>query len=304
MEVILQCEKASNYKNKTKEYDFHSGGFTVIRLFEDIKKTKFLMELYKGSPRDLGSIDIKDLEAIPGSMLEINFRPYPKFDVFKEFIPENNIVTPNDIIPGLKQGNNFKFPLPSISGSKTEEEKVGLQKRTEVHLHNIAIIGNLKLDDEIKAIYAHLATEKSLTTEGRKRDKDSLNVQIRERRVNIKCHNGWKQISETKTVKLSAANREGKMETDQLVSIKDFIPNEYVAIIFEFEYVVSVQGHSEKVICLGYNTLFPELNTAGMTKNYDTDIRLNKGPGETLFNELLVSEIASESYDQIFDFVL
>jgi hypothetical protein len=60
---------------------------------------------------------------------------------------------------------------------------------------------------------------------------------------------------------LSSADFEGKMINDDIIKISEFIPHELVAIIFEFEYVVSVQGFSEKTLCLGYKIHLPEFNS-------------------------------------------
>ena len=77
-----------------------------------------------------------------------------------------------------------------------------------------------------------------------------------------------------------------------------------MAIIFEFEYDIQVNGRTEKTICLGYQVHLPGLNSIGKPEDRDIEMRLAKGPGETLNREMIVSEAATDSIDQIFDFVL
>ena len=59
-----------------------------------MKKELNMLNLYKGSPRELSSHGLKDFDTIPGAGITIKFSGYTKFDCLKEFIPQNNLVTP------------------------------------------------------------------------------------------------------------------------------------------------------------------------------------------------------------------
>jgi hypothetical protein len=83
IEVIITFEKATNYKNKTNEMEYHSGGFACVPIFADLKKENHSVTLYKGSPRLLSCTAINDLIPIAGSALMIGFGRYPRFDTLK-----------------------------------------------------------------------------------------------------------------------------------------------------------------------------------------------------------------------------
>lgn len=80
----------------------------------NIGKEKEVFYVTKGSPRDLtAEIDKKD-KKIGETNVVLTIRPYPAFSPLSRLVPQHNIVSDKDIIPGinhyLMKGNNFPVP--------------------------------------------------------------------------------------------------------------------------------------------------------------------------------------------------
>jgi hypothetical protein len=71
------------------------------------------------------------------------------------------------------------------------------------------------------------------STKGQVLDVKDQNVIIRERKVSVRCHNGWKNIGDEVHTTLSAQNKYGLFLSNVSIQLKDFIPDEMIAIIFE-----------------------------------------------------------------------
>jgi hypothetical protein len=89
-----------------------------------------------------------------------------------------------------------------------------------------------------------------------------------------------------------------------VITVSDYVPHEYVTLIFELEFEVQIQGYERKVVCLGFQKHLPELNAIGQPVDVDFQCKLMKGPGITLDNELIFSEQAAGTQDNVCDFTL
>ena len=69
-------------------------------------------------------------------------------------------------------------------------------------------------------------------SDGKMQDLEDIQVSVTERKINIRCHNGWRYITDNKSTSLSKPDWYGKFTADNIV-IKDYIPNEMVGLIFE-----------------------------------------------------------------------
>jgi len=67
-------------------------------------------------------------------------REFKKFDNLKDLIPQNNLVTQQDIIPGLLPN---KFPAPIMDPKTADKQQVPtIRKSKLMYIHNIQIIAN------------------------------------------------------------------------------------------------------------------------------------------------------------------
>jgi|APSaa5957512535_1039671.scaffolds.fasta_scaffold198890_1 hypothetical protein len=80
------------------------------------------------------------------------------------------------------------------------------------------------------------------------------------------------------------------------------MPHPMCGLVFELEFRVTIREVEGKQVCLGYAVQLPEINSVGVVVEKDIQVKLLKGPGETLSNTMLFSEQVSE--DNIFDFGL
>ena len=74
-------------------------------------------------------------------------------------------------------------------------------------------------------------------------DPRDVNVFIKERKLTVRCHNTWREISKESGISLEPADHFGTFYSSVSVSLKDFVPNNLVALIFDLEFRAEVQGH-------------------------------------------------------------
>ena len=130
-----------------------------------------------------------------------------------------------------------------------------------------------------------------MSTKGHSTDIKDLVCFIEERKVRVRCHNTWHSISQPHNQLLSAPNTYGEFEADQVLHMKDFRPSNLVSIVFEVLFTVKVQNREHFTVCLGYQTLIPEMmSDMPFPKEKAETLRLSKGPGETLDKQLMLSD--------------
>ena len=94
-------------------------------------------------------------------------------------------------------------------------------------------------------------------------------------------------------------------QTDGILEIKDFLLDSEVALLFELEFLISVQGQSPKPYLLGFEKILPRRNSIGELEEQDYDFKLIKGPAESYFDDLIVSEDQNKTYDgRLFEFTM
>lgn len=119
---------------------------------------------------------------------------------------------------------------------------------------------------------------------------EAVEAEVKERKLNIKMHNGWRWVTSSNgSVGLSAPNQNGIMAADETAWVKDGLVNDYVALVFELVYVVEVQRRPLNLI-LGYQAYMPEINTIMKIEQADIDAKLIHGPAETLNDDLILPE--------------
>ena len=80
--------------------------------------------------------------------------------------------------------------------------------------------------------------------------------------------------------------------------MKDFRPSNLVSIVFEVLFTVKVQNREHFTVCLGYQTLIPEMMSDMPLPLEKTEtLRLSKGPGETLEKQLMLSDQLGDLVD-------
>jgi hypothetical protein len=69
-------------------------------------------------------------------------------------------------------------------------------------------------------------------------DYRDLRVNIVERRVTAACHNGWRFVTGRKSTPLEQTK--GVYTSDAVITIKDYIPHDLIAIVFELVFKVNI----------------------------------------------------------------
>ena len=221
-----------------------SGGYVEAKIFEFEDKMGKVLQVLDGSPRDLAAMIDSKLKAT-GTSITIAMIKYPRFDDYKKFVPQNNFVSMSDKVPGMIQEC---FPPPAIKskdsrGKAIEEEPVQQQAPSPLHIHNIEIHINPKLDSEVEDIVRRSYVCKEVDSKGMKRDPKNISVDITERKIAVKCHNSWKTIcGHAHYATLKDPTPYGVSYADDSMAFGDFVTSEYIAIVFELIYEVVVQG--------------------------------------------------------------
>ena len=73
-------------------------------------------------------------------------------------------------------------------------------------------------------------------------DPGDVNVFIQERKLYVRCHNTWKEISKANGISLDPPDQFGKFYSNVSLSLKDFVANNLVALIFDLEFKAEIQG--------------------------------------------------------------
>ena len=176
-----------------------------------------------------------------------------------------------------------------------------------MYIHNLTIQAvNSKIEKELENIIAKLHTEKQRKQGGQAEDAREIRVRIQERRVTARCHNGWRYVSTKRTQALNDPVK-GRYDSDgSVIVIKDYLPDDLVALVFELEFKANIQNIDKDItICMGYNVVMPDFDQDMREVNEQTiQLKLRKGPNQTLENTLLLSDQSSENIDNIFDISL
>lgn len=111
-----------------------------------------------------------------------------------------------------------------------------IRKNKLMYLHNLEIIANPQIEHEIEHCIAHMYVNNLESTKGQVLEVKDQNVITRERKLSVRCHNGWKNIGDEVSTTLSAQNKYGQFLSNVSIQLKDFIPDEMIAIIFELQF--------------------------------------------------------------------
>ena len=125
------------------------------RTNKGVKKPHTLPFL-RGSPRDmLSTIDTK--QNVLGSEILVQLIPYTKLEALNELIPQNNMVTERDIIPGLK--GDYLKDLHLDPKAQQTGGKAGLVQTKGVYLHNIRLLGHPKVEVQLENVVKKMYVE-------------------------------------------------------------------------------------------------------------------------------------------------
>ncbi|XP_064643236.1 nephrocystin-4-like isoform X3 [Lineus longissimus] len=168
------------------------------------------MDLYYGSPRALLFLEDPiennpNLKFIDGCSLAYTIRTHKNFMKVMHLIPENVIIGPNDIVPGVVEARldpkNPHLPVDSFRRPKAE-------RTVPCYIDKL----NIRLQPSVEAFEDELC--KLLNEDRMNRDNkvaDGTNVTVLERRLQVGIHNGWGYIEKPQTVHLTteAAGKSG-----------------------------------------------------------------------------------------------
>ena len=126
--------------------------------------------------------------------------------------------------------------------------------------------------------------------------KDDVSVFIKEKKINVSCHNSWRNTrSEPTVILLENPTATGLYDFKSVSTrIQGYIPHEMCAIVFELVFVAEVNGIQKYELCLGYQIHFPNLGAINDIQPEAVSLILNKGPGDVQINgrDLVMSEVA------------
>jgi len=154
--------------------------------------------------------------------MTVAMRPHTKLDALKGLVPPNNFVTKTDIIPGLHKNT---FPLPSKDPKSTNDVATSKTPRT-LYVHNVEVCGSPKLEKELENAMARMYSKSKITTKGMMQDPDDFNAYIIERKVNVRVHNSWMEITNVQGCSLDKPDNFGIYKSSSMLSVKNFIPSE------------------------------------------------------------------------------
>jgi hypothetical protein len=223
-----------------------SGGYCSTKLFE-LGAQRKVLDVLKGSPRDLVTLMSDNGNTGSTCSMTVSLREYKRFDALINLVPANNFVTQDEEIPGL---TTAKFPLPDVRNPK--EEKITAKSFVEIFVHNVELNSSPKMETELQNTMAALYSLMKMDKKGQKMSPRKLNVEILERKIKVTVHNTWKNITTHSTFALNPPDKFGVYRSDSMLSLKNYIPDDYTAIVFEVEFVVELQGYIKKNVSLGY----------------------------------------------------
>ena len=213
-----------------------SGGYCSTKLF-DLSSQRKLLDLIKGSPRDLATLMQDSSNTGSTCQMSVSLREYKRFDALKELVPANNFVNRDDVVPGLTSG---RFPIPNSRDPQAEKEPIAAKNFMEIFVHNVELNSSPKMETELQNTMAAMYSLMKMDKKGQKMSPRKLNVDILERKIKVTVHNGWKNVTTHSTFALSRPDNFGVYRSDSMLSLKNYIPDDYTAIVFEVEFIVQI----------------------------------------------------------------
>lgn len=304
--LVIECViiGSKDYKSDgDKELKYLAGGYANCSLFSLGQKEQQI-NLHSGSPREMLMMDIeqKSEDKTVSLMLWSNIGRY---DNMKALIPQNVLVSEEDRVPGLYDDFFPKFE-PKDANPKKQATPVEMQERQTLYISNLQIQGNINVEQEIETILKKMHSQKLITKSGDVENYENYQVNIKERRLKVKCHNGWRYVSAQQTANLDDPDIFGVFKASSTIYIRDFIPHSHVGIIFELEFTVEIgKGGGIYNVCIGFQFFMPEITSSGIPADQQFTINLLKGPMETVDNELCLAEEALvNQHDNLLEFAL
>lgn len=129
------------------------------------------------------------------------------------------------------------------------------------------------------------------TARGHYNSTASDNVYIAERRVIVCANNTWKNVCEDTYVSMSPPNEQGLSSSGGSLTLKNFLCNPLVAVVFKIEYKAVLPSDSSAnesaFFTLGWTFHVPTYNPAGelVDETFESEVEL--GPGTVPSGELL-----------------
>lgn len=117
---------------------------------------------------------------------------------------------------------------------------------------------------------------------------DDTRCHVTERKLVFYLHNTWNDIGELKTLSLKKPDRYGVYSSAGSIEFDNFIAQEFVAVIVEFQIVVQNTKDVQMTFVVGYDTILPELNSIGAPKEMNVERKLLQGPGQSMRNQLVL----------------
>lgn len=153
--------------------------------------------------------------------------------------------------------------------------------------------GSTATERELERLLTVRALELKRERHGPDADPDGVTAYIRERKLSVRQHNGWRYVTQSRSINLSEPDQAGVMVAEQSLPLKDCILNGHVALVFELQYIVEIQGNAQTV-AIGQQVHMPRINSAAKLEEEELDFEMMTGPGETITGDLLESGRAPE----------
>jgi hypothetical protein len=137
-----------------------------------------------------------------GSKLVLECKTARELEGIKDLIPPNVMVSASEKIPGIIGDIIPTDPRGSIG-------KFQVQKQTRLYVHNITISGSPEIEHELERMFAKMYLQQNLGRRGQEQDIRNVNVYIKDRRLSVRCHNTWKEISKESGITVEPADHFG-----------------------------------------------------------------------------------------------
>ena len=215
-----------------------SAGFAVCNLF-DFPKTAQAVIVQQGSPRMFGAVDTDLTQAnrIGKTMLTFEFKDeFKQFAVIRDLVPQNCLVSYDDVIPGLNTATGrFPKPRPDFR-SPFSTEVLTVKPRRPVFLHNLSLVCDPEFERQFESFLRHV-----VNNENEEFENTMASVDIAQRRIHVGVHNTWKDLAEPeRLVVLEEPDNNGIARGTASVELPQYMEDPLVALTFRVEFGASL----------------------------------------------------------------
>ena len=254
-----------------------SAGFAVCNLF-DFPKTAQAVIVQQGSPRMFGAVqtDLTQANRVGKTMLTFEFQNnFAPFAGLKELVPQNCLVSYNDVIPGLNTATGrFAKPRPDFQ-SPLSTEPMTAKPRRPIYLHNVSLVCSPEFERQFESFLRYV-----VNNENEEFENTMSSVDISQRRIHVGVHNTWKDLAEPeRLVVLEEPDREGIARGTASVELPQYVEDPLVALTFRVEFGATLPVRpAQRAVShtVAWQVHLPKINAQGevVTEHVELDCKI------------------------------